>query len=379
MFRVNLQERNWNTILVTKIIMDKNNYCIIMAGGVGSRFWPLSKEKRPKQFLDILGTGKTLIRQTFDRMAKVCPQENIFIVTSYLYKELTLSQLPILESNILLEPARKNTAPCIAYANERIRLLNPNANIVVAPADHLILDEVKFIEVIINGLNFTKNNNELLTIGITPTRIETGYGYIQVKESDSDLEIQKVKTFTEKPDLKLAKFFVESGEFLWNSGIFIWSLSSITDAFEKYQSDILNLFNAGKSVYSTVNEPEFIEATYSECKNISIDYGIMESAENVSVYKASFGWSDLGTWGSLYDNSTKDENNNVVNNENILVYDTQNTIINVSKDMLVAVEGLDNYIIAESNGALLICRKSEEQKIRQIVNDVKFKKGDSYI
>lgn len=359
--------------------MNKNNYCIIMAGGVGSRFWPLSKERRPKQFLDILGTGKTLIRQTFDRMAKVCPKENIFVVTSYMYKDLTLSQLPIDKSNILLEPARKNTAPCIAYANERIRFLNPDANIVVAPADHLILDENNFIQVINNGLKFTEKNDELLTIGITPTRIETGYGYIQVKESDSVEDIQKVKNFTEKPNLKLAKFFVESGEFLWNSGIFIWSLKTITNAFEKYLSDILNLFNAGKSFYLTEKESDFILETYSECKNISIDYGIMENAENVSVYKASFGWSDLGTWGSLYDNSTKDEDNNVINNENVLVYDTNNTIINVSKEMLVAVEGLDDYIIAESNGALLICRKSEEQKIRQIVNDVKFKKGDAYI
>jgi mannose-1-phosphate guanylyltransferase len=354
-----------------------------MACGVGSRFWPLSRQARPKQFLDILGTGRTLIQQTFDRFAKFIPVENILIVTSARYKDLVQEQLPELKGDqILLEPFRRNTAPCVAYAAYKIKTRNPNANLIIAPADHLILKEEEFIRQIKNGISFISNNEALLTLGIKPSRPETGYGYIQVKEKEeyNDLDnLYKVKTFTEKPDMEMAKIFVDSGEFFWNSGIFLWSLPSILAAFDTYLSDVSTLFAKGIKLYNTEDEVHFINKIYSECQGISIDYGIMEKAQNVFVLTADFGWSDLGTWGSLYDNKQKDTEGNVILGENVLTYDTHNCIVNLSKEKVAVLQGLDGYIIAESNDTLMICRKEDEQQIKQFVTDVRIKKGESLV
>lgn len=360
-----------------------NNYCVIMAGGVGSRFWPLSRQGRPKQFLDIIGTGKTLIQQTFERFVPYIPVENIFVVTSVRYKNLVKEQLPELkDEQVLLEPLRRNTAPCIAYAIHKIKLKNPQANLIVAPSDHLIIKEEEFMRQVKKGLDFIENNDALLTLGIKPSRPETGYGYIQVKERvefNQFDNLYKVKTFTEKPDLEMAQIFVDCGEFFWNSGIFIWSLSSINSAFETYLNDISSLFAKGEKLYNTEDEVHFINKTYSECKGISIDYGIMEKAQNVYVLTADFGWSDLGTWGSLYDNKQKDTGGNVINGENILTYDTTNCIINISKEKVAVLQGLDGYIIAESDDTLMVCRKEDEQQIKQFVTDVRIQKGDSLV
>lgn len=360
-----------------------NNYCIIMAGGIGSRFWPLSRQVKPKQFLDILGTGKTLIQHTFDRFSKLIPKENFLVVTSVNYKDLVLEQLPKLkEEQVLQEPLRRNTAPCIAYAAYKIKSKNPDANLIVAPSDHLILKEEEFIQQIKAGIEFAKDKNALLTLGIQPNRPETGYGYIQVKnkeEFNSLDNLYKVKTFTEKPDEEMAKVFIDSGEFFWNSGIFIWSLSSILEAFKLHLNEVSLLFEKGLKLYNTEDEVHFINKTYSECKGISIDYGIMEKAKNVYVLTADFGWSDLGTWGSLYENKEKDADNNVLNGDNVLTYDTQNCIVNISDNKVAVLQGLDGYIVAESNDTLMICRREDEQQIKQFVTDVRIKKGDSLV
>ena len=360
-----------------------NNYCIIMAGGVGSRFWPLSRQGRPKQFLDILGTGKTLIQQTFERFETFIPKENILIVTSVRYKKLVKEQLPELnDDQVLLEPLRRNTAPCVAYALSKIRLKNPRANLIVAPSDHLIIKEEEFIRQIKKGLDFIEKNDALLTLGIKPSRPETGYGYIQVKKKvdfNQYDNLYKVKTFTEKPDLEMAQIFVDSGEFFWNSGIFLWSMSAITSAYETHLNDVYSLFAKGEKLYNTEDEIHFINKTYSECKGISIDYGIMEKAQNVYVLTADFGWSDLGTWGSLYDNKQKDVLGNVVNGENVLTYDTSNCIINITEEKVAVLQGLDGYIVAESDDTLMICRKEDEQQIKQFVTDVRIQKGDSLV
>ena len=364
--------------------MNKNNYCVIMAGGIGSRFWPLTRNAKPKQFLDILGIGKTLLQQTFDRFRTICPIENIFIVTNKNYSDLICEQIPdIKKDNLLLEPLRRNTAPCIAYANYRILKENKDANIIVAPSDHLILNEPEFIRVINQAIEFIQKNDALLTLGIKPNRAETGYGYIQINNTKHEdlrnIGITKVKTFTEKPDIEMAKIFFESGEFFWNSGIFIWSLSSINRAFEKYLTEVDDLFKMGIEKYKTDEEQDYIDKTYSECKNISLDYGIMEKAKNVYVLCADFGWSDLGTWGSLDENGKQDINQNTIIGKNILSYDTQNCIINIPDGKLAVIQGLENYIVVESEDVLLICKKEDEQRIRQFVNDVKVNKGEDFI
>jgi len=354
-----------------------------MAGGVGSRFWPLSRTKTPKQFLDILGTGQTFIQQTFNRFTKICPPENIFVVTNEIYSEEVARQLPAMKrEHILAEPLRRNTAPCIAYANLKIQQLNPNANIIVAPSDHLILNEPKFVSVIQKGVEFVDQNDSLLTLGITPSRPETGYGYIQTNTNSSPAgfpEIDEVKTFTEKPDYEIAVKFVESGEFFWNSGIFLWSLKSINKAFSSHLPEIAELFSTNEEFANPEAEIEFINNAYAQCRNISIDNGIMEPAENVFVYCTEFGWSDLGTWDSLYDNMQKDENNNATSSTDILLYDTKNTLVKVPEGKLVVLEGLEDFIVAESDNILLVCKRNNERKIREFVNDVKINKGDDFV
>ena len=358
----------------------KNNFCVIMAGGVGSRFWPFSTNERPKQFLDLFGTGRTLLQMTFDRFKRIMPVENIYIASNTLYKDLILEQLPeITENQVLLEPARRNTAPCICYAVNKIMALNENANIVVSPSDHLILKEDEFVEIVKRGLNFTENNDCLLTLGIKPSRPETGYGYIQVDGNDAKKDFYKVKTFTEKPNLELAKVFLESGEFLWNSGMFLWNGKTISEAFDLYAIEMSNKFKSGKEFYNTDKEQDFINNIYQSCTNLSIDYAILEKAKNVHVIAAEFGWSDLGTWGSLYELSNKDENNNVTLKGKSLLYESKNNIIAIPEGKLAVVQGLDDYIIAQADNALLICQKSEEQRIRQFVNDTKVKIGEEYI
>lgn len=361
----------------------KNNYCVIMAGGVGTRFWPMSRTTKPKQFIDILGVGKTLIQLTFERFRKICPPENVFVVTNEIYKDLVLEQLPELDENqVLCEPVMRNTAPCIAYANYKINEINPNALVVVAPSDHIILKEDAFVNDINTALKAASKNDCLLTLGIKPSRPDTGYGYIQFLEdsiSNTVPEVKKVKTFTEKPNLEIAKSFLDSGDFLWNSGIFIWSLKSIMSAFKQHLNDVDSLFAEGAGLYNTAEEKDFIHKTYAACKNISIDYGIMEKSENVYVLAVDFGWSDLGTWGSLYSIRDKDKDANSVIGENVMLYDTRNCIVNVPKDKLVVLQGLNDYIIAEDNNTLLVCRKEDEQQIRQFVNDIKLEKGEKYI
>lgn len=358
---------------------NKNNYCVIMSGGIGSRFWPFSREARPKQFLDFFGTGRSLLQMTFDRFKKIVPIENIFIVTNAGYEKMTADELPELNPNqILLEPMRRNTAPCIAFATYHINAINPNANIVVAPSDHLILKEDEFISVVENAYSFVEKNNVLLTLGIRPSRPETGYGYIQMSEEEVD-SITKVKVFTEKPNLDLAKVFYESGEFLWNSGIFIWNIRTIMDAFHKHLPEITNRFDKGIDAFGTEKEKSFIDENFPFCPNISIDYGLMEKASNVCVQSADFGWSDLGTWGSLYDISDKDENANVALVSNSLFFDSAENIVTLPAGKLGVIQGLEGYIVAEANNVLLICKKDEEQRIKQFVTDAKLKYGDEYI
>lgn len=360
-----------------------NTYCVIMAGGIGSRFWPLSKSNRPKQFLDIFGTGRTFLQQTLDRFKKICPLENFLVVTSVDYKDLVIDQLPELnESQILLEPLRRNTAPCIAYASYKILKKDPNANIIVAPSDHLIQQEEVFLDEIRKGLEFVEKNEALLTLGIRPYRPETAYGYIQV-ESDEPVgniaNLHKVKTFTEKPGLDLAEIFVKSGEFFWNSGIFIWSLPSILKAFNEHLHNVSELFERGNKQYGTTNEVAFLNKTYSECQNISIDYGIMEKATNVYVLCSDFGWSDLGTWRSLFEHSDKDSSGNVIAGKNVMIYGSKDCIVNMPGDKLVVLHGLEGYIVVESEETLMVCRREDEQQIRQFVNDVRMYKGDRYV
>ncbi len=355
-----------------------------MAGGIGSRFWPLSRTERPKQFLDILGMGRTLIQQTYDRFIRLMPADHIFIVSNLEYKELIIDQLPELpEENILLEPLRRNTAPCIDYANFRIYQKNQDANIVVAPSDHLIVKEEEFLEYVQQGFSFVEHNDALLTMGIVPSRPETGYGYIQsfqgkVKDYEST-GLRKVKTFTEKPDLELARVFLDSGDFYWNAGIFFWSLKSIMRAFESYLPEIHSLFLEGEKLFGTAGEAKFIEKTYSTCRNISIDYGVMEKAENVYVLISDFGWSDLGTWGSLYEQLEKDEKQNSVTGKHVFLYDSSGNIVNVQDDKLVVLHGLNDYIVVQNENVILICRLEEEQKIKQFVNEIKAEIGDELL
>ena len=341
----------------------KNYYAVIMAGGIGSRFWPISRTAHPKQFIDILGTGKTLIQNTYDRFLKIVPAENIFIVTNDIYKSLVKEQLPdIDESQILGEPVMRNTAPCIAYASHKISMLNPDASIIVAPSDHLILNTEGFVNDINRALEVTQKQNCLITLGIKPSRPDTGYGYIQFNSQTIEDNFYKVKTFTEKPNLELAKTFIQSGDFLWNAGIFVWSAAAILSAFEKHLPDINEIFKEGESVFNTFEENAFIQNAYYQCTNISIDYGIMEKADNVYVLPTDFGWSDLGTWASVYELAEKDYvGNAVIPSERVIMYDSSNCMVNVPEGKLVILQGLEDYIVVEANNTLMVCQRSEEQ------------------
>jgi mannose-1-phosphate guanylyltransferase len=359
-----------------------NRYVIIMAGGVGSRFWPMSRHHKPKQFLDILGTGETLIQSTFRRFKSICPEKNIFVVTSEDHRTTVSEQLKISPDRILSEPFRRNTAPCIAYGTFRIMSENPKAVIVVTPSDHVIVKEDDFCEVIKEGLEFARQNNALLTLGIKPDRPETGYGYIQANEKrpvKGFSNMHKVKTFTEKPDIELAKVFLESGDFYWNSGIFIWNIESITAAFEKYLPDIHTAFEEGKDLFRTDKESSFIARTYTECTSISIDYGIMEKADNVYVICTDVGWSDLGTWSSLYNHSSLDPDGNAITGGTVFSYDASGNIINVPSGKIAVIQGLDDYIIVNSDDILLIVNKEDEQNIKNYLDDVKKKTSDRYL
>ncbi len=341
-----------------------------MAGGVGSRFWPYSRNSRPKQFLDFLGTGRSLLQMTYDRMVKLVPTENILIVTNKSYKDMVLTQLPMLSARqILLEPARRNTAPCIAYAAARIYAANKEGVMFVVPSDHLITKEAEFIDAAGKGLEFVSTHDAILTLGITPSRPETGYGYIQAGQ-EVENGIRKVKTFTEKPNAEIAKVFMDSGEFYWNSGMFFWSVKTIRAAFRKFLPDTFAKFEMGLAFMGSDSEQAFIDEYFPSCQKISIDYGIMEHVTNAHVLFGDFGWSDLGTWGSLHDVLPKDEDKNAKPKGNSLCYDSHGNIIVVPEGKIAVVQGLEDYIVVDTDNALLICRKSEEQRIRQFVNDV---------
>ncbi len=357
-----------------------SNYCVIMAGGIGSRFWPMSRQHHPKQFIDILGTGETLLQATYRRVQSIFPPENVLVVTNEDYVNLVAEQLPAIPaSNILAEPLRKNTAPCIAYAAYKIRKKDPNAMMLITPADHLVTKEEELLRVLKLGHDYAKQQEVLLTMGIKPTRPDTGYGYIQFNPKvNGNEEIKKVKSFTEKPELEMARHFMNSGEFLWNSGMFIWKLSTFMEVFEKYMPEEFSLFNEAEPHLDTPAEAKTIEDVYNEVHNISIDIGIMEKADNTYVIMADFGWSDLGTWGSLYD-ELKHKNPNAIVGKNVMLYDSHHCMVHVPKDKLVVIQGLENCIVAESNGVLLICKMEDEQKIKTLVNEVRIEKGEKFL
>ena len=358
--------------------MNKNLYVVLMAGGVGTRFWPYSRNSHPKQFLDVMGTGKSLLRSTYERFVPLCPPENIFVVIHEEHVAITLEQLPeVKESQILAEPMRKNTTPCIAYACHKIAKINPEAVLVISPSDHLILNESEFQQTIIKVAEQANSQDKLITLGIKPTRPETGYGYIQFLESKSPLK--KVKTFTEKPELTLAKKFIDSGDFVWNAGIFIWGVQAFLTSFRKYLPEMAEIFDDAAEKISTPQEKAAIQTAYGQVKNISIDYGIMEKADNVYVWPSNFAWSDLGSWASLHEISPKDENNNAIAAD-VLLYDTRNSIIKGPKDKLIVVQGLNGYLVGAFDNVVIVCEKDKEDLFRRFVNDLKGKSnGTEYL
>lgn len=358
---------------------DNHRYCVIMCGGVGSRFWPYSRSCRPKQFIDFLGTGRTLLQMCYDRVKPLVPENNIIVVTNAIYADLVREQLPHIDpAHILLEPCRRNTAPCIAWAANHIHALDPPASMIVTPSDHLITNEIEFVDKLRKGFEFVEANNALLTLGIKPTRPETGYGYIQIG-SEVQPGILKVKTFTEKPNLELAQVFVESGEFFWNSGIFLWKTTDVLEAFANLAPDLAEVFSDSGKYFGTPAENDFIKEHFPACPSISVDFAIMEKAPNVFVECVNFGWSDLGTWSALYDNSSKNSDGNVTQNCNVMTYDSSGNIFAVRDEKLVVVSGLHDYIVADAGDVLLVCPKSEEQRIKQIVNDVQGKFDEKYL
>ncbi|MDE6046504.1 MAG: NTP transferase domain-containing protein [Alistipes sp.] len=357
--------------------MTSNKYCVIMAGGVGTRFWPCSRQSKPKQFLDMLGTGKSFIRHTYERFAKIVPAENFLVVTNRKYKELVLEHLPeIGEAQVLCEPVGRNTAPCIAYAAYTLLGQDPDAEMIVTPSDHLILDEEEFRTVIEECLVFASAHDALMTVGIEPTRPDTGYGYIQVSDAQP---ISKVKCFTEKPDLELAQTFLQCGEFFWNSGIFVWKAKSIVAAFEKYLPEHHALFSGLLRATGSEAEQNIVELIFAECRAISIDYGIMEKADNVYVRRGKFGWSDMGTWGSVYQHSRKDRYANAAPAEGCYLYDTRSSIVSLPKEKIAVISGLKEFIVVDTDDVLLICPRAEEQSIKKFIDEVKFHNGEKHI
>lgn len=360
--------------------MNDKTYCVIMAGGIGSRFWPLSRSSRPKQFLDILGTGKTFLRATYERFSPAIPAENFLVVTNANYKDIVLEQIPELtENQVLCEPIGRNTAPCIAYAAFRLNAVDPDSTMIVTPSDHYIADEEGFRDTLSECVGFIGDGDAMMTIGIRPDNPNTGYGYIQVEDGGGKPEgICKVKTFTEKPDLEMAKVFLGSGEFFWNSGIFIWNTKTIRTAVRDLLPEMYGLFNSISQDYNTPSETDSIRKIYPECKSVSVDIGIMEKAKNVWVNCTDFGWSDIGTWSALYEHSQKDENGNVSSGDNVLV-NTKNCIIKASDGKLVMIDGLEDYIVVDRDNVLMICPRSSEQTIKAYIDEVKFKYGDEFI
>lgn len=357
--------------------MENHNYCVIMAGGIGSRFWPLSRQHKPKQFLDILGTGRSFLRCTYDRFLPIVPSENFIVVTNRRYRELVMEHLPdIGERQILCEPIGRNTAPCTAYAAYSLLARDPEARMIVTPSDHLILDEAAFRPVIRECLDFIGKNNALMTVGIQPTRAETGYGYIQ--KSDS-APISRVKCFIEKPRLELAQTFVQCGEFFWNSGIFIWKARDIAAAIEKHLPELATLFAGATPMFGTPFEQAAIAEVFSQCRPISIDYGVMEHADNAYVHCGDFGWSDVGTWGSYYQLARKDRYANARPATGCYTYDTRNSIVSLPEGKIAVINGLKDYIVVDTDDVLMICPRSEEQSIKKYIDEVKFNKGDKHI
>ncbi len=346
-----------------------NNHLVIMAGGVGSRFWPMSTQEKPKQFIDVLGVGRTLLQLTFDRFKTVCPAENVWVVTNSAYKAIVAEQLPdIPEGNILCEPCRRNTAPCIAYVSWRIKAQNKEANIVVSPSDHIVTNTDEFRRVVGQCLSFASETDAIITLGMKPSRPETGYGYIQADLSSSsprNKEIFRVDTFREKPDLETAEKYIKDKSYFWNAGIFIWNVSTIVNAFRIYQPAMSRIFESLLLVYGTPEEQEAINSRFPDCESISVDYAIMERAEEIFVCPADFGWSDLGTWGSLLTHTHRDIYGNGVIGNNISLFDSRDCIVHALGKKQVVVQGLDGYIVAEEDGRLLICKLSEEQRIKQ--------------
>ena len=360
--------------------MKKHQYVAIMAGGIGSRFWPLSRTAHPKQFLDILNTGKTMIQQTYDRFAKFIAPENIYIVTLKEYVNEVKKQLPDLpHENIVAEPSRKNTAPCIAYISFKLLNKDPKASLVVAPSDHFIHDEPKFAELCKKALDFVSHMNAFVTIGVQPTYPNTGYGYIQHDAVQAAPDFFKVKTFTEKPNLELAKTFVASGDFLWNAGIFIWKVDRIIDALEEYEPELYELFATEKDKFNTPEEEAVINEIYPQCTNISIDVAVMEKASNVYVMPASFGWSDVGTWNSAWENMQKDYLENAVTGKNVMIMDANRCVVHAPDNKLVLLQGLEDFIVVDTKDVLLICKKENEQDIKDYVAEVKRNKGDKHL
>jgi mannose-1-phosphate guanylyltransferase len=357
----------------------QNNYVAIMAGGIGSRFWPESRNNYPKQFLDILGTGKSLIQWTYLRFQNICPKENIYIITSDAYIPALKKQIPDLnDANILAEPSRKNTAPCAAYIAYKLRAINPKANIIMSPADHLIFQEQMFERTLLKACDFASKNKALLTLGIKPTRPDTGYGYIQYDDSQEDEEAYPVRTFTEKPSIELAETFLRSGDFLWNAGIFVWNANTVIESIAHYLPEMHELFSSITS-YNTESEQADISRMYPQCQNVSIDYGFMEKAKNVYVIPSYFGWCDLGTWNSAYDNHEKDYLGNAVIGKNVIVMDATECMVKANDDKLVLLQGLKNMIVVDTKDVLLICERSREQQIKEYVNEVRRNKGDKYL
>ena len=352
----------------------------MMAGGIGSRFWPYSKSAKPKQFLDFLGTGKTLLQLSYERLLRTFSPDHIFMITNEAYEEMVAKQIPSLSKDrLLLEPVRKNTAPCIAYACHKILAMDTNASVAILPSDHVITNEEKFSSALQKALKISEKKDVITTLGIRPTRPDTGYGYIQFLEEKEEDGLFKVKTFVEKPPLEMATTFYQSGDFLWNAGIFISNVRSLLNAYHHYLPEVNEIFKEGKKLYNTPGEKDFVYKAFTLCPNVSIDHAIMEKAKNVMVIPAQFGWSDLGTWASLYEASKKDYWGNAVSGKNVMIYDSANCMVMVPDKKLVVLEGLEDFIVVDTEEALLICRKDQEQKIKEIVMDIKLKKGEKYL